>query len=254
MKNLILCLFLLPLLAISQSNSEYMIFENGLIKPNPKDIQKFEAGMAAHNKKYHGDGPFGARVYTISNGTNVGGYMWVMGPLPWSAMDNRPAQQGHDEDWNKNVMPYILPDGDQTYWKFESDLSNFPKDFNIKNLLVDVYDVKRFQGKKAMDLLKKVKKVMVEKYPDEPYGIYTNEFSSTKEGKDIAFVSFFDKSAWLGEDMEFAKKYNEVYGDDSFSAFLRDWGEATNGSQTEVWVYRPDLSGISGSVKAASRQ
>ena len=254
MKKLILLMFLLPLMVVSQNSTEYMVIENGLIKANPKNIEQFEAGMAAHNKKYHADDLYGARIYTISNGANVGSYMWVMGPLPWSAMDNRPAKEGHDEDWNKNVLPYMLPDGDQTYWRFESDLSHFSKDFTIKNLLVDVYDIKRFKGKKAMSLLEKIKKVMLENFPNETYGIYSNEFPSTKEGKDIAFVSFFSKSSWLGENNEFAKKYNEVHGEGSFETFLKDWEGVSNGSLSELWIYRPDLSGLSGEVKAMSRK
>lgn len=240
-------------MAISQ-NTEPLIFENGLIKCSPANVKQFEKGVAAHNKKYHAEGPYGARVYTIGNGPNTGSYMWVMGPLPWSAMDSRPKLEGHDEDWTNNVMPYMLPEGDQTYWEFEVELSHFPKDFMLKNLLVDMYDVKRMKGQEAKDLLKKINKVMVEKFPDESFGIYTNEFPSTKEGRDIAFISFFEKSAWLGEDNDFVAKYNSVHGAGSFAKFLKDWEDVTNGSETEMWRYRADLSGLSGEIKAAERQ
>ncbi len=254
MKKAIFLMLLLPFLATSQNSTEYAVFENGLISANPTQIKQFEAGMAAHNKKYHGDGIYGARVYTIGNGPNTGSYMWVMGPLPWSAMDNRPAKEGHDEDWNTKVLPYMLPEGDQTYWKYEAALSNFPKDFTLKNLLVDFYNVKRFKSEEAMALVGKLKKVMTEKFPDETYGIYTNQFSSTKEGKDLAYISFFDKSAWLGEDNEFMKKYEEVHGKGSFATFLKDWEAATDGSESELWKFRPDLSGINGEIKATDRQ
>ena len=119
---------------------------------------------------------------------------------------------------------------------------------------VDVYDITRFQGKKAMEIMKKVKKVMVTKFPEEAFGVYVNEFSSTKEGRDLAYVSFFEKSAWLGKDAQFEKKYDEVFGKGSFEKIIKEWGQVTNGSQSELWVHREDLSGRSGEIKAAQRK
>lgn len=253
MKTIFYWILLLPFLVISQ-NTEYGVIENGLITANPTQIKQFEAGLAAHNKKFHSDEVYGARVYNINNGPRIGKYMWVMGPLPWSAFDSRPAKEGHDEDWNTNVLAYASSDGDQTYWKFEADVSSFSKDFTIKNLLVDIYDVKRGKMKDALNLVAKMKKVYAEKLPNEIYGIYTNQFPSTKEGRDLAVVSFYDKSAWLGNDVEISKKYDEVYGKGSFDQFLKDWYAVTDGGETELWNYRSDLSGISGEVKAATRQ
>lgn len=249
MKTIFTWILLLPFLVISQ-NTEYSVFENGLITANPTQVKQFEAGMASHNKKYHSDDVYGARVYTVNNGPNVGKYMWVMGPLPWSAFDNRPAQEGHDDDWNNNVIAYATSEGNQTYWKYEAALSSISKDFTVKNMLLDFYDVKRFKGKNALELLGKIKKVMTDKFPNEIYGIYTNEFPSTKEGRDIAYISFYDKSSWLGEDREFAKKYDEVHGNGSFETFLKDWEAVTEGSESELWNYSTALSGKSANVKA----
>tara|TARA_R110002049_G_scaffold2179_1_gene15713 strand:+ start:8118 stop:8882 length:765 start_codon:yes stop_codon:yes gene_type:complete len=254
MKKAILLMLVLPLLALGQNSTEYMVFENAMITANPAHVKQFEAGMAAHNKKYHNDETYGARVHMIGNGQNVGKYMWVMGPLPWSAFDNRPAKDGHDEDWNNNVLAYATGDTNLTYWKFESGLSNFTKDFDVKNLQVDIYDIKRFKGKKTMEILEKIQKVMVEKFPNENYGIYTNEFPSTKEGRDIAFISFYQKSAWLGQDREFAKKYDEVHGNGSFATFLKDWEGLTDGSETELWINKPELGGIVDRVTVKKRQ
>lgn len=247
-------MLLIPFLAVSQDSNEYMVFENGLLSPQLDKISEFESGLAAHNKKYHNEGQYGARVYWVGNGPNTGKYLWVMGPLPWSAFDNRPEKEGHDEDWNNNVLKYMLPETDQTYFKFESGLSNFPKDFTLNKLLVDYYDIKPFQNAKAMALLEKIKKVMTEKFPEGTYGIYSNEMPNSKDGNDISFISFFEKSAWLGEDRKFAEKYNEVHGAGSFETFLKDWENVTQGNYTELWHFRPELSGLSGEIKVAERQ
>lgn len=254
MKRVFYLLLLIPMLVISQTSQEYTVIENGMITAHPAKIKQFEAGVAAHNKKYHADEIYGSRVYWISNGPNVGKYMWIMGPIPWSAFDKRPAQEGHDDDWNTNVQPYTMADGDQTYWRFHPELSGFNKDFTINKLKVFTLDINRFQDGRMMELMGKVKKVMAEKNPDQVYGIYTNELPSSKDGRDLAFVNFFEDSGWLGIEGEFPKKYNEVHGEGSFVTFLKDIGEVTQGAANEVWVFRSDLSGLSGEVKAATRQ
>ncbi|MBB4080862.1 hypothetical protein GGR28_003501 [Lewinella aquimaris] len=254
-QTMILLLLFLPLLATAQAEGEYLVFENVQLTPNPAHITEFEAGLAAHNKKYHGEGPYAARTYLIANGPRSSSYLWVMGPFPWSSLDDRPAQpEGHDADWNENVHAYLMDGGEASYLKFHPELSHFPKDFTVNKLLVDFYDIKRFKSQEARELIKPIQKMMMEKFPDDTYGIYTNEFPSTKDGLDMAFISFFEKSAWLGEDPGFAEKYNEVHGEGSFEKFLTDWEAVTDGVQTELWTFLPDLSGVSGEVPAAERQ
>jgi len=154
-------MLLLPFLAISQNTTEYGVFESALLTPNPTQINQFEKGITAHNKKYHDDGPYGVRVYWISNGPNTGSYVWIMGPFTWSSLDNRPAEkEGHDTDWNNNIAPYMTADsGKQTYWRGRNELSRFPKDFNIKNMMVDFYDIKRGKTEDALKLVEKINKV-----------------------------------------------------------------------------------------------
>lgn len=254
MRKLIFTLLLMPFMAVSQNTTEYPIIENGMITANPTKIKEFEKGVAAHNKMYHADGAYGARVYWISNGTNVGKYMCVMGPLTWSSMDARPAKEGHDEDWNNNVIPYTMAEGDQTYWKFHPALSNFPKDFNLKYLRVMMLDMIPFKEQQFMEQLDKVSAVMRSKYPTEPYGMYTNEMPSEKEGRDFAYVDFFDKMGFLGREDTFPKEFETTHGEDSWESFINVMAETTKGMQTELWTFRADLSGLSGKVIAMERQ
>ena len=247
-------MLLSPLLVISQNTKEYAVFENVMITVKSDKVKLFEVGMAAHNKKYHSDEVYGAIVYSIASGRNTGKYIWAMGPIPWSAMDSRPSKEGHDDDWQNKVAQYTESETDITYWKFKADLSNFPKDFEVNKLKVDMYDITRFQGKKVMEIMKKIKKVMVTKFPEEAFGVYVNEFSSTKDGRDLAYISFFEKSAWLGEDSKFSEKYDEVYGSGSFEKLIKEWGQVTNGSQSELWIHRDDLSGKSAKVIVTKRK
>lgn len=254
MKKFIFLMLMLPLMAVAQNKQESRIFESAILTPKSGEVDQLQAGLKAHNKKYHSEGDFGARVYWIANGRYTGSYKWVMGSFPWSAMDNEPWDaKEHAADWNKNVQAHITPwSGDQSYWKVNPELSQFPKDFKIKNMQVTYYDIARGKYEKAMKLVKKAIGVNQKKMPDETFAFYTNQFPSTKEGRDIAIISFFDKATWLDEGNTLKEPYEETYGEGSWGDFIEDWIDVTNGSETELWIYLPDLSGKSGEVKGSA--
>ncbi len=244
-------MLLIPFLVISQNDKQYAVIENGMMTANPKYVSEFESGVANHNNKYHTDGMYGSRIYQINNGLDYGKYMWVMGPIPWSAFDDRPQQEGHDEDWNKNIEPYTIAGGVQIYWRFYPHLSNFPRDFSIKNIMIDMFDVKRYKKDEVLELMKKIKRVFKEKYPDDSFGVYFNEFPNDKEGKDLGVVSFYESSGWLVKKDDLPKNFDAVHGKGSWDKFLKKWTELTIGKQTELWNFREDLSGIDGEMKAS---
>lgn len=254
MKNLFYAFLLVPFLMMSQNTSESLVIENVMLTVNPEKIAEFEAGIAAHNKKFHAEGPYGARVYNVLNGTNAGKYMLIMGPLPWSAMDDRPAGQDHTDDNNINVNKYLTSEVDVNYMKMHPELSNFSRDFEINKVSVFMIDIKRFKQEDFMDkVVKKVVKVYKEKMPDQLYGVYTNEMNNMN-GMDFGWVEFFDNSSWMDKEDKFPAYFEEVHGAGSFTTFLADVEATTDGERTEVWTLRKDLSGPSAQVVAANRQ
>ena len=253
MKKLFCTLLLMPLLLMAQTN-ESPIIENVMLSVNPEKIAEFEAGIAAHNKKFHADGPYGARVYSVLNGKNAGKYMLIMGPFTWGTIDSRPNGQDHTDDNTKNVNRHIMPDVEVNYMKMHPELSNFSKDFEINQVSVFMIDVKRFkQGDFIEKVLKKVAKVYQEKMPDQLYGVYSNEMNNM-DGMDFAWVDFFDGSSWLGKEDKFPKHFEEVHGSGSFEKFIADVEATTDGDRTEIWQLRKDLSGSSADVKAITGQ
>ena len=254
MKKLFCLLLMTPLLLTSQEYQEPVVFQNVMLTVAPGHTKAFETALAAHNKKFHPEGPYQVNVYTVNSGKNAGKYMWNMGPLPWSAMDGRPGAGDHDDDWDTNVVPHLTNDVDVNYWKFHPQFSNFSKDFNLKNLSVFMIDIKRF---KEMDFFNKVlanvNKVYAEKMGDQIHGAYTNELNNM-EGLDFAWVDFFDNMSWMGREDKFPQDYEAVHGEGSFAGFLKDVADTTEGQRTELWSFRADLSGTSGEVKAVDRQ
>ncbi len=254
MKKVMFVLLIWSGLTLSLNAQESAVFENVMLTVNPEKIAEFEAGIATHNKRFHGDGPYGARVYNIVNGKNSGKYMLVMGPLPWSEMDNRPKGQDHIDDNNMNVNRYLESDVDVNYMKLHPELSNFSKDFEINKLSVFMIDVKRFKQQDFIEkVLTKVAKVYKEKMPDQIFGVYSNEMNNM-EGMDFGWVDFFDNSSWMSKEDKFAEYFKEVHGPGSFETFMADVEATTDGDRTEIWELRKDLSGTSAKVKAATRQ
>jgi len=253
MKKLLCTLLMMPFLLASQTN-ESPIIENVMLTVNPEKITEFEAGIAAHNKKFHAEGPYGARVYSVVNGKNAGKYMLIMGPFTWSTIDSRPSGQDHTDDNNKNINKYLMPDVDVNYMKMHPELSNFSKDFEIDKVSVFMIDVKRFkQGDFIEKVVKKVAKVYKEKMPDQLYGVYSNEMNNM-DGMDFGWVEFFEGSSWLGKEDKFPQYFEEVHGAGSFEKFIVDVEATTDGDKTEVWQLRKDLSGPSAKVMAATQQ
>ena len=253
MKKLLYTLVLVPLMMVAQTN-ESLVIENVMLTVKPDKIAEFEAGIAAHNKKFHASGPYGARVYTILNGKNAGKYMLIMGPLPWSAMDGRPASKEHTDDNNKNINQYIESEVEVNYMKMHPDLSNFSKDFEINKVSVFMIDIKRFKDMDFMEkVVNKVVKMYKEKMPDQIYGIYTNEMPNM-DGMDFAWVDFFDNSSWMAKDDTFMQDFEEVHGTGSFQQFIKDVEETTDGDKGEIWSLRKDLSGPNAKVIALERQ
>lgn len=253
MKKLLYTLVLVPLMMVAQTN-ESLVIENVMLTVKPDKIAEFEAGIAAHNKKFHASGPYGARVYTILNGKNAGKYMLIMGPLPWSAMDGRPASKEHTDDNNKNINQYLESEVEVNYMKMHPDLSNFSKDFEINKISVFMIDIKRFKDMDFMEkVVNKVVKMYKEKMPDQIYGIYTNEMPNM-DGMDFAWVDFFDNSSWMAKDDTFMQDFEEVHGTGSFQQFIKDVEATTDGDKGEIWSLRKDLSGPNAKVIALERQ
>jgi len=255
MKHLLFTLLLSgPWLLSAQDNP--LIFESNTLTPMPSQVMRFEAAVASHNKKYHASGPHGVRVYEVISGKNAGKYQWVMGAGHWSDLDTRPADgDNHSTDWVSNVLPNLIADQNTIYLSLDTKRSRFGHDFDVNKIYFYYWDiVPNADWDKVNALLDKVHKVYAEKLADDIYGVYKNELPSTSEGKDVIMGFFFDKYAWMGIDNGFDKKYEEVFGKDSWKTFLTDWNAQVKALESEIWEYREDLSGLSAKVLAADRQ
>ena len=232
---------LIPMLGVGQ-DTDYQMFELFYFTPKAGHGADLEAAMYAHNQKYHPRGDYSAQVYYVMNGPNAGKYVWSMGPTTWTKIQNRPAEEGHDSDWDENIAIHIDSYDATDYYRLNSERSYFPGPVDLKMLRLWLIDIKEGQGYRYRALMEKVQAVYKENEYDHPMGIYNRQLSGS-HGYDVAMIWFFDGLDWLDEESSFSKDYD--------ANLMDEWGAIVERMDVEVWQFEPDMSGHDG--KAVTR-
>ena len=230
-------------------DTSYAMWETIMLSPDHTKLKAFGENMRAHNQKYHKDAPYQGTVYTINTGPNTGKVVWMMGPLNYSHLDDRPGEGGHDEDWRDNIMPYVKKIHQGEYWRQDNDLSNTDMlngDPSANPLLfVRYWELNVDQTHNLQRLLKQISSTVKAMEGENPWGVYYNEFrQGTKIGRHIATVGFFKKWAEFDEDPKFRKTFGELHKDpDAWDNFIRGMDNLLSDSWDEVWSYSKEMSG-----------
>ena len=231
----------------AQDDKSYAMWESIMLTPDNSNVKTLSDNMRAHNAKYHAGGPYDATVYNITTGPNSGKIIWMMGPMMFKHNDTRPSEDGHDEDWSGNVMPYIKKMHTIEYWKQDDKLSNtsmldgnndtYPLQF------VRYHEIEKGEGASSGVFLGMVSATIKAMEGDNPWGVYWNEFRQGDLGRHVATVGFMKNWAEMDDDNNFKATFEKVHGKDKWQAFL-DLGDRTfSNSWDEVWSYNKHMSG-----------
>ncbi|NND33914.1 MAG: hypothetical protein HKN76_15100 [Saprospiraceae bacterium] len=250
MKNLLV--IILAGLCVQVLAQNDIMFE--FVTMTPKDGMSDELidRMKSHNDTYHAENPHGARVYSVNSGMQSGKLIWVMGPTTWTDMDNRPAGDAHDDDWEL-VQDLIENEVNVEYFRLEPSLSNFSKDFDIKNIWIRFTDLKPWQGYRYRTLMQNLQKVYAEKMPDQQRGIFWNTMGNYKDGRDVMTALYHDGLDWMDEDANLVMKYEEVHGNGSWRNFMSEIEDIVHGSDIMMMSLVPEMGGLSPRIMAAER-
>lgn len=238
---------LMPLLAFSQDENVPTVFENFYFTVMNGHAAKLEAAMSAHNKKYHPEGLYQAQVYSVMNGPNAGKLVWSMGPSTWSAHENRPQQEGHDEDWDENISVHIDSYGATDYFQMDTDLSYFPAAFDLKRLRLWMVDLEDGANDRFQAFMKRIVKVNSANNSEVPMGVYQRQFAGTNP-PDVGIVWFFDSLEWFEQPGEFAGWYEAMYGEGSMELLIEEWEDMVKAMDVEIWTFIPEMSGHDGAA------
>jgi hypothetical protein len=245
MKRLMLSLALAGFVLVGFSQEKYRMWEAIYIVPKAEKMEELKKGMAEHNEKYHSEAPFTAHVWSIHTGPHEGTWLWAMGPCTFSDLDSRPGKEGHDEDWDKNITPYVEDVYGVKYWRENEELSYMPEGEAPQGKAIwSIFDIKPFEGYRFKEMIKKVVKVYEEM--DYPYSFtyYESQFDSD-DGEDVVLEWMFDKWSWFDRESGFVKKYEEVHGEGSWTYFMEEYKDCVDGVFDEIGEYQADLSGSS---------
>ncbi|SEQ82679.1 hypothetical protein SAMN05421824_2418 [Hyunsoonleella jejuensis] len=244
------CLVFSASLSLSaQDESKDNVLESIMMTPDYKDLKTLGENMRAHNAKYHKDGPYKARVYNISTGPNAGSFVWMMGPTTYTHLDKRPTNDGHDEDWRDNVMPFIKKIHTVEFWKMDNELSNMSMmdgdDAKHPVIFVRYHEIKDGEIPGAFSFLEYVSKTLkAMEGGKNPWGVYVNEFRQGDLGRHIATVGFLKNWAEMDEEGEnFKDVFEKTHGANKWQFFLDLGDRSFSNSWDEIWSYNAYMSG-----------
>jgi len=207
----------------SMTDATPMVVESQMVLPKRGMEDKFEAAIAAHNKKFHPAGPYVGGLRKIDYGPKAGWYVWVMGPTAPASLDTRPAKEGgHDQDWSTTVDPLIEQYGPTSLFMFKPELS-YGFDVLRKSKHYEIWGVKLKEGQeyRFKALCEKLKKVY-EQMGTTPFVVLENALHSP-EGPDVAILWAFNSYGDYFKDDGTKKAYEKMYGDGSWQNMLDDW-------------------------------
>lgn len=221
-KAFITTIALLAVVSLSFAQSENVVFETIYLDPKTDHLKEVGDNIKAHNEKYHAEMPYTASAWSTLTGEHSGQILWIMGPFTFADLDNRPSEGGHDDDWAENVMPHVNGMHNGAYWRRFNDIGYMPSE-NYQGKIMRVRFITLKEGKwdEYEHLLSGINKVYQENSFTHSFAMYGN-WSNTKVG-DIAIVWQYDNYAYFDQDLEFVKKYEEVFGENSWNMFLEAW-------------------------------
>ena len=232
--------------SLAFAQADYDLIVSLYIKPKLDKIELLEAGLSAHNKKYHASGPHVASVWSVDNGKRSGQYVWGMGPCKFGDLDTQPSASGggglseHDKDWNAKVAAVADEITMVEYWKTSKELSYSPANRIMGKEHGWYINVKRGQMARFNEVMKKIKKVLeAKKYPDYQDVMY-NQFSDGE--RDVYIGSGFQKWADFDKDT-FGKDFDEVHGQGAWNLALQEWYDVTVNVEHEIIIRIDRLGG-----------
>lgn len=231
--SVLLLIFLFTVgFALAQNN--YSMYETNYLTPKEGMGKTLHDNLMAHNKKFHSAAPYEAWVNYVAVGAHEGDFVWIMGPTTFTALDSRPDDEAHQQDWALNVQPYVEESGITEYWKKKDDLSYVPEgNDGLKLQHIRFWGIKPGKYEAFMGVLKNVVEVFkANKYP-ESWGIYVSQFY-TEKGRDVAAVSNMANWASFDTDDTWVADYEKLYGKGSWKTAMATIFDSTDDYSEEV--------------------
>ncbi|HTI91516.1 MAG TPA: hypothetical protein VL727_13065 [Puia sp.] len=237
MKKLLVIGLLLPFLGIGQTKN---VLNSTRVFAKQDRIPDLEKAIAAHAQKYH-TGDWKWRVWAIQSGPDAGGYMITEGPNSWEQIDGRnDISSEHMQDWEKNVAPLTEGQGSASFFEFKPDLGTVELTDYADKIIINHMIARPGKIGNVSDLIKKLKPVWLA--GKESVAVYQAVASGDPCYIAVTRLKGGFKELSEGYRKPLPERYNEVNGQGSFDAYLKDYADAVEKRWSEILVYKPGLS------------
>lgn len=222
MKRIISAIVAIVCLSSMSLMAQSVMFMDQILNPLPGHAVALEAGVKAHNAKFHASGDATARLFTILTGPRSGQYAWIQGPMTYATLD-KPLSAEHAMDWDKNVGAHCSNNGELRIMKRDEERTYNPAD----EVIADNYLARIFYGVtnrgQVLEAIGMIKKVYEANKIATARRVYTREFQSP-DGEAIVLVYPFksftelEKHKGLPFD-DLAKEMDKALGAGSIKKF-----------------------------------
>ncbi len=217
-------------------NDEYILFYHLYLDPEPGNRVKVAKGARYHNQRYHKEGESKAYLWDVVTGPRAGTYMWGQGPMRYSKFEEKQSDE-HNMDWEQNVSAFCRNISDVRLSRRIEDLTYNPEN----EIIADNQLARIFYGvtdrQSALQVIGKIKEVMVAKDHDYARRVYTTDFQ-TKDREDIMLIYPFEKWSDMekrrGLEFDFADQYDEVHGEGSWEKDIAILSKSVGGFYDEI--------------------
>ncbi len=237
MRKFLFTLLLIPALGFGQAKT--VLTSNRVFAKNDK-VSEFEQALANHAQKYH-TGDVMWRVWGIESGPDAGGYMITEGPSSWNILDGRgDISTAHTTDWEKNVLPLTVGQGQSGYYEFRPDLSTVALTDYADKIVINHMTTKPGKNVFVVDLIKRLKKVW--EGSKESVAVYSSAYSGEPGYIMVSRLKNGLKELASDYRKPLTERYNDTNGAGSFDIWLKDYSESVQSRWSEMLTYKPKLS------------
>lgn len=239
MKHLLFAVAFTMCLPLYAQDDGYEMYQVIRLKAKDGQGQQLNAGIKAHNDKYHQEGAEAVNVWAVRTGPRTGSLLWSKGPRTWSDMDHPIEGDDHLDDWRAQVVPHAHL-GEWEFWRLLNNASYQPDGLAPKIAVVRYYDIKPDKWGNAVDICQSIVKIYEENSFDIGFQIFTNQ-ANAGDGRDWAIIWFHENWSSLDKGRNFFGLYDEKHGIDRREYFER-WNEAAGYTGMEIFELLTELS------------
>jgi hypothetical protein len=239
MKHLLIALAFAIAVPITAQDDGYVMFQTITLTAKDGKGQELNAGLKAHNAKYHQDGAESVNVWAVRSGPRTGKLLWVKGPRTWTDMDTPLEGDGHMDDWRANVTPNAHM-GDWGFWRQLNGMSHMPEGFTPGIAVIRYFNIKNQKGDNARRHWNSIIQLYEDNEWDMGLQIYSNQTPSG-DGREWMIIWFHENWASMDKNRGFFDQFDEKYGIDR-SEFFEEWNEAADFKGLEMMELMKDLS------------